>query len=198
MEDTIIVFLLVTLIVIYIVSESRKLTCSSSIIYIGRTISNWVKSILPKNECRYPTGIGYDSNGCFCPSAVEKEFEDLGQILDGLYLSNHTYSNELFSYAFKFARIKDDMNGLELYDYADKRVLAIVQKYLHRLGNNRVSDNISAISISDTDLTVYLARNRKGEEYNYSWRNSQRYAFNEKAIDAKKDRGPIEISWEES
>lgn len=88
MEYAIIVFLVVTLIVILIVSDSKKLTCSSAIGLVGKTIYDWVKSMLPKNECKYPTEIGYDSNGCFCPGAVEKEFEDLGQILDGIYLSN--------------------------------------------------------------------------------------------------------------
>lgn len=198
MENAIIVILFVTLIVMLIVSDSKKLTCSSAIGLVGRTIYNWIKSILPKNGCNYPTGIGYDSNGCFCPGAVEKEFEDLGQILDGLYLSNHMYNNDLFGYEFKFARIKSDMAGLELYDYVDKKVLGIVQGFLHRIGNIRVSDNISAITLSNTELTVYLARNTKGEEYNFNWRNKQRNIYNEKVCNEKKVRGPIEIRWEEA
>lgn len=198
MENTIIFFLLVTIVVMLIVSESKKLTCSSAIGYVARSIFDWIKSIIPKNEVYYPTGIGYDANGVFCPGAVEKEFEELGQILDGLYLSNQVYNNDLFKYSFKYARIKNDMNGLELYDYIDKKVLSIVQHYLHRIGNNRVSDYISASTLSDTELTIYLARNQKGEEYNYNWRNSQRNSYNERNTESKKVRGPIEITWEEA
>ncbi len=198
MKDTIILFLVVTILVMLIVSESKKLTCSSAICYAIQTIFNWLKSLLPKNEVCYPTGIGYDSNGCFCPGAVEKEFEDLGTILDGLYLSNHTYNVDLFGYDFKFARVKNDMNGIELYDYIDKKVLSSVQHYLHRIGNNRVSDCISSIALDGTDLMIYLARTRKGEECNYNWRNSQRNAYNERNTEQKKPRGPIEITWKES
>ena len=198
MEYAIIVFLVVTLIVILIVSDSKKLTCSSSIGYVIRTVYQWIKAIIPKNEVYYPTGIGYDTNGCFCPGAVEKEFEDLGQLLDGLYLSNHMYNNDLFKYSFKYARMKNDMEGLELYDYIDKKVLAIVQQYLHRIGNNRVSDCVSAITLDNFDLTVYLARNPKGEEINYNWRNSQRNSHNERIVESKKPRGPIEITWNEA
>ena len=109
-----------------------------------------------------------DANGVTLAAAatVEKEFEDLGQVLDGLYLSNHIYNNDLFKYSFKFARAKNDMNGLGLYDYVDKKVLSTVQHYLHRIGNNRVSDYISAITLSDTELNVLLARNQKVEDYN--------------------------------
>ena len=198
MQNTIIVFLIVTIFVMLIVSESKKLTCSSAIGYVLHTIYNWIKSIIPKNEVYYPTGIGYDANGIFCPGTAEKEFEDLGQVLDGLYLSNQVYNNDLFKYSFKFARVKNDMKGLELYDYIDKKVLSTVQHYLHRIGNNRVSDNISAISLSDTELTIYLARNYKGEDFNYGWRNSHRTGYNEKVVNDKKDRGPIEIRWEEA
>ena len=198
MENTIIFFLLITLFVMLIVSESKKLTCSSAIGYVIQTIFNWVKSILPKNEVYYPTGIGYDANGVFCPGVAEKEFEELGQILDGLYHTNQRYNNDLFEYTFKYARIKNDMSGIELYDYIDKKVLAIVQHFLHRIGFNRVSDYISSITLSDTELIVYLARTPSGEESNYNWRNRQRNTFNERILDSKRLRGPIEISWEEA
>lgn len=198
MQNTIIVFLFLTLLVMIIVSESKKLTCLATIGYVVQSIINWVKALLPKEEVYYPTGIGYDANGIFCPGAVEKEFEDLGQVLDGLYLSNQVYNNDLFKYSFKFARAKNDMNGLGLYDYVDKKVLSTVQHYLHRIGNNRVSDYISAITLSDTELNVFLARNQKGEDYNYKLRNSQRNSYNESNIEQKKPRGPIVIKWDEA
>ena len=44
-----------------IVSESKKLTCSSAIGYVVQTVLNRVISVLPKNVVCYPTGIGYDA-----------------------------------------------------------------------------------------------------------------------------------------
>lgn len=102
----------------------------------------------------------------------------------------------IFQYSFKFARIKNDITGLELYDYIDKKVISIVQHYLHRIGNNRVSDNISAITLDDSCLTVNIARTPKGEEINNIWRCRQREAYNQNKLDTKKERGPIEITWE--
>ncbi len=49
--------------ILLIVSESKKLTCSSAIGYVVQTVLNRVMSVLPKNEVCYPTGIGYDANG---------------------------------------------------------------------------------------------------------------------------------------
>ena len=102
----------------------------------------------------------------------------------------------IFQYSFKYARIKNDVSGLELYDYIDKKVISIVQHYLHRIGNNRVSDNISAITLDDSCLSVYVARTPRGEEMNNNWRCRQRNAYNQKNLDTKRERGPIEITWE--
>ena len=96
MQNTIIVFLIVTIFVMLIVSESKKLTCSSAIGYVLHTIYNWIKSIIPKNEVYYPTGIGYDANGIFCPGTAEMEFEDLGQVLDTLGSISSGESGDLF------------------------------------------------------------------------------------------------------
>ena len=50
MQNTIIVFLFLTLLVMIIVSESKKLTCLATIGYVVQSIINWVKGLLPKNE----------------------------------------------------------------------------------------------------------------------------------------------------
>ena len=76
-----------------------------------KTVLFWIKQMIPKKEIQYPSGIGYDVNGCFCPGAVEDEFSSLRDTLDGLYLSNHLFSNELFQYVFKYARVKNDIGS---------------------------------------------------------------------------------------
>ena len=193
----IIIFALVTFIIVMaIASEHKKTTFVNTVGLVTIDIYKWIKSLMPSSDICYPTGIGYDVNGCFCPGAVEKEFAELNEILDGLFLENHTFENDVFHYTFKFARVKNDIEGLELYDYLDKKVLAIVQRYLHRIGNNRATDNISSISFENTELMVNLARNSNGEEMNNNWRCRQRYAYNEKNTITNRDRGPIEISWE--
>ncbi len=132
----------------------------------------------------------------FSPGTIEKEFEELTDILDALYLNNHTYDNDLFMYDFKYARLKNDICGKELYSYIDKRTLSIIKRFLHRNGNNQVSDNISSISLDDNCLTVYIARNPKGEEFNYLWRNRQLNIFNETIAASNTVRDPIVITWE--
>lgn len=180
-----------------VVSEVKELTCAQTIFFIIKSIVDWIKALIPKKECIYPTGIGYDVNGCFCPDAVEKEFSDLDEVLDSMYLANSTVYEHVYEYDFKYARIKNDITGIELYDFIDKKVISIVQRYLHRIGNNRVADTISSINISDTELTVFIARTHRGESLNSAWRKYQRNLLNDQSIDKKKDRGPIDITWEE-
>ena len=71
---------------------------------------------------------------------------------------------------------------------ADKKVISIVQHYLHRIGNNRVSENISAITLDDSCLSVYVARTPRGEEMNNNWRCRQRNAYNQKNLDTKRPK----------
>ena len=197
MMVTIIVFIFF-FILIMIVSETKELTCARTIFFILKCIIDWIKSLIPQKECIYPTGIGYDVNGCFCPDAVEKEFYDLDEVLDSMYLENSTVYEHVYEYDFKYARIKNDITGIELYDYIDKKVISIVQRYLHRIGNNRAADTISSITINDTELTVFIARTSKGESLNSDWRKYQRNSYGDQIINKKKDRGPIDINWEEA
>lgn len=83
--------LVLFIIVIAIVSEYKRTTFVYTVELVTITIYKWVKSVLSSNECYYPTGIGYDVNGIFCPGAVEKEFADLGQILNSYYLAYGFY-----------------------------------------------------------------------------------------------------------
>ena len=179
-------------------SERWGTTFGGTIWISTKTVLFWIKQMIPKKEIHYPSGIGYDVNGCFCPGAVEDEFSGLRDTLDGLYLSNHLYSNELFQYVFKFARVKNDISGIELYDYVDKKVVSIIQQFLHRLGNNVASDNISSITLDSTTLTVYIARNHDGERMNYDWKARQRISYYFRQNEAKKTRGAIEINWDEA
>ena len=72
-------------------SERWGTTFGGTIWISTKTVLFWIKQMIPKREVYYPTGIGYDCNGCFCPDAVEKEFSSLEDTLDGLYLYNHSY-----------------------------------------------------------------------------------------------------------
>lgn len=88
----VIIFALVTFIIVMaIMSEHKETTFVNTIGLVAIDIYKWIKSLIPSNDICYPTGIGYDVNGCFCPGAVEKEFAELNEVLDGLYLENSLY-----------------------------------------------------------------------------------------------------------
>lgn len=192
----IIILLLVFIIAMGIVSEVEHLSFFDSVGASAIWLIGFIKSLEPKQDIYYRTGIGYDVNGVFNPGMVENEFKDLNDILESIYLENHTWSNDLYEYDFRYARIKNDINGKDLYCYIDKRVLSIVQRYLHRIGNNCVSDNISSITFDANCLTIYIARTPSGEQLNYDWRNRQLDSYNESLIKSKADHGPIVINWE--
>lgn len=195
--DERVIFLVVFMVIMIIISEWNKVTFARAIDLTIEFIVNKFMLLFKKPSQYYPTCIGYDTNGCFCPGAVEKEFEELADIFDSIYLANHGYSNDIIRYDFKFANVKNDISGLELYDFADRKVISIVQRYLHRIVNFRATDNISSIVLDKTSISVYLARTANGEEMNATRRNQQRYAYNNQQVDMKKDRGPIEIKWED-
>ena len=196
MLETIIILLFVFIFAMGIVCEVKHLTFFDAVGASAIWLIRFFRSLEPKQDIYYPSGIGYDVNGAFNPGIVESEFKSLDDTLEAIYLENHTWSNDLYEYDFRFARIKNDINGKDLYCYIDKRVLSIVQRYLHRIGNNRVSDNISSITFDANCLTIYLARTPKGEQMNYEWRNRQLDSFNESLIESKSDHGPIVINWE--
>ena len=196
MLEAIIILLFIFIFVMGVISELKHITLFDAVGTSAIWLVNTIKSLAPTQVTYYPTGIGYDVNGTFSPGMVESEFNELGDILEALYLDNQTWSNELYRYDFKFAKTKNDIVGKELYCYIDKRILSIVQRYLHRIGNNRVSDNISSITLDTNCLTVYIARTPQGEQMNYKWRNRQLNSFNEANIEKKADRGPIVITWE--
>ncbi|MBE5840916.1 MAG: hypothetical protein E7304_05860 [Butyrivibrio sp.] len=196
MLEAIIILLFIFIFVMGVISELKHITLFDAVGTSAIWLINTIKSLAPTQDTYYPTGIGYDVNGTFSPGMVESEFNELGDILEALYLDNQTWSNELYRYDFKFARTINDIGGKDLYCYIDKHVISIVKRYLHRIGNNRVSDNISSITLDTNCLTVYIARTPKGEQMNYEWRNRQLNSFNEANIENKADRGPIVITWE--
>ena len=196
MLEAIIILLFIFIFVMGVISELKHITLFDAVGTSAIWLVNTIKSLAPTQVTYYPTGIGYDVNGNFSPGMVESEFRDLDDILEALYIDNQTWSNDLYRYDFKFAKTKNDIVGKELYCYIDKRILSIVQRYLHRIGNNRVSDNISSITLDTNCLTVYIARTPQGEQMNYEWRNRQLNSFNEANIEKKADRGPIVITWE--
>ncbi len=193
---TTILLLVSLLITVLIVSEKYNVTFTGALNICAMLVHAFFKQLLAPPKTYYPTGIGYDSNGCFCPGVVEKDFAELGSILDGLFLANHQLINDdTWGYSFKYARVINDIEGVQLYDYIDRKVLGIVQHYLHKLGNNRVSDNISSITLGDNEVTIYLARTIDGENKNANWRNYQRNLILEKNNKCKVDRGPIIVDW---
>lgn len=196
MLEAIIILLFIFIFVMGVISELKHITLFDAVGTSAIWLVNTIKSLAPTQVTYYPTGIGYDVNGNFSPGMVESEFRDLDDILDALYLENQTYSNDLYRYDFRYARTKNDITGKDLYCYIDKRVLSVTQRYLHRIGNNRVSDNISSITLDENRLTIYLARTPSGEQLNYKWRNRQLNSFNESVIENKANRGPIVITWE--
>lgn len=196
--ETIFITLIVIVLALILISEKYNVTFLGAMNIWAMLLHSFIKQLLAPPKIYLPTAIGYDTNGCFCPDAVEKEFKDLNIILDGLYLSNHRLINDdIWGYAFKYARVVNDIDGIELYDYIDKKTLQIVQQHLHKIGNLNANDNISSIILNDDELIVYMARTAEGEQKNAALRNYQRQIILEKNNQHKINKGSITVDWKD-
>ena len=202
MEMTIICLILFLYLVAMIVSEVKQITMFTAIGEVALAIWNYVlriyQIVFRKDDIiSFPTAIGFDANGAFIPSIAEDEFSELKSIFDGLYLSNFECQRDRYIYFFKFARITIDMEAVDFYKYAEKKVAMIVNRYASKMMGIAEIENISAIEIDKGILNIALARNPNGQQLNKEWKCSESNRLNEIENEAKRESKPISISWRE-
>ncbi len=191
-----ILILVAFIVLIFVVSEKFGVTFAGAINICAKLIYALIKQLLTPPKTYLPTAIGF-ADGTFYPGEVEKVYDGLSELFDGLYLVDYsTHDDDIINYQFKFARVKNDLKDLDLYDYADKRALALLQQHIHKHYNIRLSGNISSLTLDKNGLVLHVARTAKGEQMNYNWRIHQRQLLHEKSNKIKKEPGPIEIAWD--
>lgn len=187
------------LLITVIASEIRQETALVAIGNVAIIVYDKLKDIFTKedNLTIYPSGIGYDVNGVFLPYLVQEEFCDLKKIFDGFYLSEHNFDENLFSYIFKYAKITIEMTDVELYEYIDRKVSSILNRYTAKIAGCREIQNISSICINKGILTIYVARNEQGAEQNRLFSSQQYSNINEMQNERLKPKDSINSEWKD-
>lgn len=162
---------------------------------IGELIKAMLEKIRKKEETQLPTGIGYDENGYFIAYRAQQEFNELNDVFEGLYLSEHRYDDARFFYSFKFVRKNTEMNGSELYEYVDKKVASIVNRYTARMSGVRAISNISAVVVLDDVVMIYIARNQGGIIQNRNLTEQQYVVCKNIENEKYKENGSINNRW---
>lgn len=202
MKMIIICLILLLYLISMFVSEIKQITMFTAIGDVALAIWNfaykaYLKIFHNDNIISFPTAIGFDANGAFIPSIAEDEFSELKSIFDGLYLSNFECQRDRYIYFFKFARITIDMEAVDFFKYAEKKVAMIVNRYASKMMGIAEIENISAIEIDKGILNIALARNPNGQQLNKEWKCSESNRLNEIENEAKRESKPISISWQE-
>lgn len=203
MEMTIICLILLLYLVSMFVSEIKQITMFTAIGEVALAIWNLLekayKKIFHKEEgvISFPTAIGFDANGAFIPSIAEDEFSELKQMFDGLYLSNFNCQQDRYIYFFKYSNSNVDMFPIDMYAYTDKKVAAIVNKFVTRVSGLAEIENVSAIQVEKGILNIFVARNSKGQQINQEWKYNEYNILNEIENEAKRESKPISIKWED-
>lgn len=177
-----------------IVSQSKQMPYFDAMLFLGKYLREILKE---KPVVVFPTGIGFDANGAFIPSIAEDEFRELKQMFEGLYLSNYSSQQDRYFYYFKYAKINVDMASIDLYTYTDKKVAAIVNKFVTRVSGLAEIEDVSAIQIEKGVLNISLARNPNGQQWNKDWKNKEYSILNEFENETKRACKPISIKWED-
>lgn len=202
MEMTIICFILFLYLVAMIVSEVKQITMFTAIGEVALAVWTYVTKIFQiifykDDMIIFPTAIGFDANGAFIPSIVEDEFSELKQMFDGLYLSNFNCQQDRYIYFFKYSNSNVDMFPIDMYAYTDKKVAAIVNKFVTRVSGLAEIENVSAIQVEKGILNIFVARNSKGQQINQEWKYNEYNILNEIENEAKRESKPICIGWQE-
>lgn len=202
MEMTIICLILFLYLVAMIESEIKQITMFTAIGEVALAIWNfaykaYVKIFHNDNIIFFPTAIGFDANGAFIPSIAEDEFSELKGIFDGLYLSNFDCQQDRYIYFFKYSNINVDMVHIDLYAYTDKKVAAIVNKFVTRVSGLAEIENVSAIQVEKGILNIFVARNSNGQQINQEWKYNEYNILKEIENEAKRESKPISIGWQE-
>lgn len=203
MEIIIISLILLLYFIAMIVSEIKQITMFTAIGEVVLAIWNLLEKAFKKifhkdgGVISFPTAIGFDANGAFIPSIAEDEFSELKSIFDGLYLSNFDCQQDRYIYFFKYSNINVDMVPIDLYAYTDKKVAAIVNKFVTRVSGLAEIENVSAIQVEKGILNIFVARNSNGQQINQEWKYNEYNILNEIENETKRECEPICISWQE-
>lgn len=194
MAEVLFLIFLICFVVVTIVSQVKQIPIIDAICVCLEYLNGGKKE---GQMVRFPTCIGSGCNGAFVMADAEKGFDELNKIFDGLYLSGYQELYDRYVYYFKFARVLCEMEPSKLYEYTDRKVSSIVNKFVTRVSSLGEIENVSSIQIENGNITIYVAKTPEGQIWNKDWYIKQYNALKEVENSNKGNSVPIRIGWDD-